>query len=119
MDNREKGILGEDVASKFVERNGFRLLTRNYRKKWGEIDIIAMKDDGLHFFEVKSVTDKRRRPEENVHSFKMKQIRKMVQTYLAETGRGTESQFHFHVLCVFMDMEKRRASVKWIKNVIL
>lgn len=42
MNNNIKiGNLGENIACNFLEKKGFKIIERNYRKKWGEIDIIA------------------------------------------------------------------------------
>jgi putative endonuclease len=49
------GDRSETAATRFLEQNGFVILERNFfAKKLGEIDIIAQKDDALHFIEVKS-----------------------------------------------------------------
>jgi putative endonuclease len=125
MHTRSKGLVGEDVACTFLIKNGFSIISRNYQKKWGEIDIIAQKDGGLHFFEVKSVSvtlisgGGGHRPEDNVHGLKRKKIGRMIETYLVDQGLDMSVEFGFHVLCVFMDINKRIARVKWIKDVIL
>ncbi|OHA24638.1 MAG: hypothetical protein A3B11_00440 [Candidatus Taylorbacteria bacterium RIFCSPLOWO2_01_FULL_44_26] len=126
MDNRKKGNKGEEVACKFIKKIGFDVIGRNYQKKWGEIDIIATKSNKVHFFEVKSVTtafeeefSNSHRPEDNVHGLKVKHIRRMIETFLEESGRGLEAEFHFHVLCVYMNMKTRRARVRMIENIIL
>ena len=124
--SRSKGDVGENVCCRFLVRNGFQVITRNYRKKWGELDIVAFKDGEVHVFEVKSVTfspNARFRdahvPEENVHASKLARIRRTVRTFLAETGKGEEAAFSFHVLCVFLDLERAKVRIKWIRNVIL
>ena len=125
MNTRSKGNVGEDVACKFVQARGFDVIVRNYMKKWGEIDIIAIKDRVIHFFEVKSVTfdpaiaSTSHKAEENVHGFKVRQIRRMVETYLSESNRGPNTEFTFHVLSVYLNMVTRKARVKWLKDVIL
>jgi putative endonuclease len=49
------GDESETLATQFLEQEGFVILERNYfARKLGEIDIIAQKDDVLHFIEVKS-----------------------------------------------------------------
>ena len=49
------GDASEDLATDFLEQEGFIILERNYfARKLGEIDIIAKKEDVLHFIEVKS-----------------------------------------------------------------
>ena len=55
--SKTKGNLAEDKASSFLEENGFYIVERNFYSRFGEIDIIASKDDVLHFIEVKSGLD--------------------------------------------------------------
>ncbi len=53
--SRAFGKQSEDKAVEFLLRNGFKIVERNfYASKFGEIDIIAFKDEVLHFIEVKS-----------------------------------------------------------------
>jgi len=55
MDRRDFGKKSEDIAIEYLEAIGFKIVDRNfYAKKLGEIDIIATKDNILHFIEVKS-----------------------------------------------------------------
>lgn len=51
--SRAKGNIGEEKASIFLENNGFEIIDRNFYSKYGEIDIIASKDNVIHFIEVK------------------------------------------------------------------
>jgi len=54
MDKRKVlGALGEDLVAKNLEQQGFTIQHRNYRRRYGEVDIIADKDDVLVFVEVK------------------------------------------------------------------
>lgn len=54
-----KGFHGENMACRFLENRGFRIIQRNYNKPYGEIDIIAKKSSGiLSFIEVKTMTQK-------------------------------------------------------------
>ena len=76
------GKIGEDIVCRFLMKQDFQIIERNYWKKWGEIDIIAKKSNILHFVEVKTVSYKnlenviyetdKHRPEENVHPWKLK-----------------------------------------------
>ena len=53
----ETGKLGEDLATQYLRGKGYRIIDRNYRKPWRELDIIAYAEDGtLVFIEVKTVT---------------------------------------------------------------
>ena len=55
--SRAKGNLAEDKACRFLDENGFMIVERNFYSRFGEIDIIALKDEVLHFVEVKSGLD--------------------------------------------------------------
>jgi putative endonuclease len=127
------GELGEDVACEFLMKHGFSVLERNYTKKWGEIDIIAQKGKKRYFIEVKStsvssldyVMDinkgdevKTNRPEENMHPWKMKRLRRVVETYLISKRLGYVD-WQFDLLVVYLDIEKRKARVKVVENIIL
>lgn len=53
--NRQKGNLGEDIACKFLEQNGYRIIERNKScSRFSEIDIIAQFKNTLVFVEVKT-----------------------------------------------------------------
>ena len=55
--SRAKGNLAEDKACEYLDENGFMIIERNFYSRFGEIDIIATKDEALHFVEVKSGLD--------------------------------------------------------------
>jgi len=131
-DSQKIGELGEDVACKFLIKHGFSILERNYTKKWGEIDIIAQKGEKRFFIEVKSKQvesdfdfrlfdgqiNETNRPEENMHPWKMKRLRRVVETYLISKRLGYVD-WQFDLLVVYLDVEKRLARVKVMDNIIL
>lgn len=52
--NKNIGAWGEDRAAAYLEKEGYSIVERNYRCKFGEIDIIASKSGTIHFVEVKT-----------------------------------------------------------------
>ncbi|MFZ9473357.1 MAG: YraN family protein [Sediminibacterium sp.] len=54
MKNKDTGNFGENLAAEYLIKNGFDILTKNWRYKHLEIDIIASKDQKLHIVEVKT-----------------------------------------------------------------
>jgi putative endonuclease len=125
------GQLGEDIACTFLVKHGFSVLERNYTKKWGEIDIIAQKEGKFYFIEVKSVSCMTlpdfnfkeenpfiKRPEENMHPWKMKRLSRTIQTYLIHKRIGN-TPWQFDLLLVYIHMETRTARIRTIENVIL
>ena len=51
---RKIGDFGEDLAARYMIEKGYEILCRNFSKPYGEIDIIAIKDDIICFVEVKT-----------------------------------------------------------------
>jgi len=131
------GEIGENVACKFLVKHGFTILERNYTKKWGEIDIVAQRQENrglkLYFIEVKAVTrdlsDVSRitskdsldqyRPEDNMHPWKLKRLSRTIQTYLVSKHVSESTEWQFDLLVVFLDMKNKKARVKRVEDVIL
>ena len=124
-EHNELGALGERVAEKFLTKRGFVILDRNYRRPWGELDIVARYKGILHFVEVKSVSgfpqgDKDRyRPEDNLHRDKVARLKRIIQTYLMDKRVSDETAWRFDLATVFIDGVKRSARVKFIKDIVL
>lgn len=83
------GQKGEDLACKHLEKLGFSIVERNYWRPWGEIDIVARKGKELRFVEVKTVSREKLpeinedyEPEDNLHPWKLKRLRRVIETYL-------------------------------------
>ncbi len=84
-DSRKRfGATGEDVAVEYLCGKGYRILQRNYQLAFGEIDVVAYRDDCVCFIEVKTRENKLYGdPFEAVDEHKQKTIRKMAECYLA------------------------------------
>ena len=128
--HNEIGEKGEEIATKWLENKGFIVVNRNYRKKWGELDIVAEKEEIVHFVEVKTVSRRsfgghfeqevnNYRPEDNMHSWKLKRLSRAIQTYILERYKKSDPKWQFDLICVFLDTEKRVAKVKFIENLVL
>ncbi|MEA2027525.1 MAG: YraN family protein [Campylobacterota bacterium] len=80
---KDFGNQSEDRAIEYLEKNGFIIIERNfYAKKMGEIDIVAKKDDTLHFIEVKSSSNSSYEPIYNITPTKLRRIINSVHYYL-------------------------------------
>lgn len=52
--SREKGKEGENIAQYYLQKKGYTILQKNIYSRYGEIDIIALKEQVLHLVEVKN-----------------------------------------------------------------
>lgn len=102
----EIGIFGEQAAAYFIVKGGYRIRERNYRKPYGEIDIIAEKDKVLHFIEVKAskyYPDSAFTPEMRVNARKIRNLKKLCETYLRETRVSQDQLWQIDVISVILN----------------
>ncbi len=108
---KERIVLGknaEDLAVDFLKRQGYRIIERNFRSRFGEIDAIAQDGDTLCFVEVKSrTTTEQGTPSEAVTFFKQRRLSKLALVYLKKRCGTLERKARFDVVSVlFEDHEK-------------
>ncbi len=102
--NRLKlGNDGEDLASTFLLSKGYKIITRNYRTKNGEIDIIAVNNEVLVFIEVKTRKSKfLESPFAAVTKRKQQQISRVAQEYLSK-NKLFDKDARFDVISISID----------------
>jgi putative endonuclease len=99
-------MLGEDIAVSHLQRAGYRILARNFRTRWGELDIVARQGDTLVFCEVKTrrAHPGWRDPLESVNHPKQLRLRRMAGQWLAQSGpRRAMSACRFDAIGVTVD----------------
>lgn len=113
------GRLGEQLAAEHMVRRGFQIVERNYRTRWGELDIVAFDGRTLAFCEVKT----RRasllggRPLDGVHALKRSQVRKMAGRWLIErTDRPYADTVRFDAIGVTLDSAGRLLSLEHLEG---
>jgi putative endonuclease len=103
---KELGRRGEDMAAEHFSRLGYRVLARNHRTRFGEIDLILADEGGdtIVFCEVKSRRVGNGDWRENLHGSKRKQVRKMAAAWLNEvTDRPRHAELRFDAVGVTLD----------------
>ncbi|MBN2568187.1 MAG: YraN family protein [Deltaproteobacteria bacterium] len=114
FNKRRTGKAGEDCAVRFLKRKGYRIIERNYRCVFGEVDIIAIDQGTVAFIEVKSRTsDRFGNPEEAVGKRKQKKISQIAMNYLMVKDM-VDCDARFDVVAVHLSVEGERTEL--IKN---
>ncbi len=102
---KEIGAIGEEIVVSLLEEKGVTVLERNFRCRFGEIDVIARDGDKLVFIEVK--TRKSRKygvPEEAVDYRKQRKLRSLAAYYLAKHAvRASGCRFDVYSVCLNKD----------------
>ncbi len=110
------GKLGERHAARYLRKQGFVILTRNYRTPLGEIDIIAKEQDILAFVEVKTRSNGAYGlPQEAVDDRKQRQLIRVARLFLKECG-DLEPLCRFDVVAVTIGTNGRAFDVDLIRD---
>jgi len=119
MERSEFGAWAEKQAAKFLENRGYRVLDRNYRKPWGEIDLIAKKLETLIFVEVKASQSEMLgfSPEVRANSEKQRKIIRTARTYLAEQKLSDTQEWQIDIISVTLRKEGGMVQIHHFKNI--
>jgi putative endonuclease len=115
---RQLGQTGEQLAAEHLQRLGYGILERNYRTRWGELDIIAFDGRTLTFCEVKARrTGGRGRPFDAVGPAKQNKVRRMAGRWLAERqDRPRAAVLRFDAIAVTFDRGGRLLSLEHLEG---
>lgn len=87
--NREYGNAGEDIAERYLKKHGWRILSRNYLIKGGEIDLIGYRFGVLAFFEVKTRSNELYgRPVDAVDGEKLRNLHRAINAFSSAYIKG-------------------------------
>lgn len=112
IDRKERGRAGETAAVSFLERQGVCILHRNYRCRWGEIDLIGKKGGMLLVIEVKMRESRQQGyPSEAVNERKQRKICRVFDYFRMENNLDECISVRFDVIEV-----NRQYQCRWIEN---
>lgn len=122
--SQNTGKIGEKIAETFLMKQGFTISDRNFREKWGEIDIVAKKGEITHFVEVKTkeIKDVSHEtlndnfPEERINSKKILRLKRIIESYSLE--KGTE-EIKVSVVAVLLDKNTKKGHLRFYPEIVL
>lgn len=111
--------MAEKYAFNFLKSRNYSILALNYRKPWGEIDIIAEKNEVVVFIEVKASHKEiiGFEPELRVNKDKVRRIIRAARTYIAEKNYNPEPEWQVDIISITVDKERKVAKIKHFKNI--
>src|SRR3989344_3493697 len=118
------GQIGEDKAAGYLKSKGFVIRETNYRKSWGEIDLIAEKEGKIYFIEVKTVVRRVLReddyePEDNIHPWKLKRLSRAIQTYRLEKGIDEDKiDWQLDAISLHLNHNKEVTKIEYLEDIL-
>jgi putative endonuclease len=120
---RRHGELGEQIAEEHLARRGYTIVARNFRTRYGELDIVAADDHSLVFCEVKTrIAGSRRGPDgplDAIGQRKRDRLRRMATQWLAEASHGSRPRppgIRFDAIGVMLTPAGRLLALEHLEN---
>ena len=110
------GKQGEEIAKRYLEHKGYRILEQNYRTKRAEIDIIARERETLVFVEVRTKHHEQfGSPEETLNYKKRMQVLRNASSYIAKVRyRGP---CRIDAVCVVLNQQQKAERISHYENI--
>jgi putative endonuclease len=120
---RHNGEIGERIAEEHLSRRGYDIVARNFRTRYGELDLIAADDQSIVFCEVKTrVAGTRAGPDgplDAIGTRKRGRVRRMASQWLAETAAGERPhppELRFDAIGVILSHDGRLLALEHLEN---
>ncbi len=119
------GSFGEDLACKYLVDKGYKIIERNFRKPWGEIDIIAKAPDKtLVFVEVKTIQqsswlakEEQLQPEDQLTGSKLQKLKKSVSLYAGHRQELIKDEKGWRIDLITLTIKENRCDIKHYENI--
>lgn len=124
------GQAGEEIATNFLKNKGYRILGRNWKCKFGELDIVAAKAKGkifkkleaLVFVEVKTIdaadAEFESQAEQNVNFFKQKHLIKSAEFYLRANKINPGIPWQIDVMAIEFDVARGAHKIRHLERAV-
>ena len=115
--NRLTGQIGEQRATDYLIRHNFTIRETNVFSKWGELDIIAEKNNKIHFVEVKTrISVRQGMPYEAVRIPKLLHLQRAIQFYI-QRNKLQKYKFQLDVISIQLDHGHNVIDLRYYENV--
>lgn len=123
MDKKQNiflGKIGENIACEYLKSKKYKIILRNFRKPFGEIDVIAFKNKTLFFIEVKTLKENKYGllPEDQMTNFKIKKLKKVAEYFLLNNPNLINKQYNWQIdLITIIINNKNKYLIKHYENI--
>ena len=118
MTTKETGQKGEILAEAFLKKKGYRIVERNFKCKFGEIDLIAYKKKVLSFVEVKTrLSSDFGEPFDASNKAKQKKLSRLADYYIYKKKIPSSVPCQFDVVAILLD--KDNPEIQFIPNAFI
>ncbi len=119
--NVKTGRIGENLACEYLVGKGYRILKRNYRQPWGEIDIVARAPDNtLVFVEVKTINNPGEvslLPEDEASASKIKKLKRTCEQFVSKFEELLDEKRGWRIDLVAIELRDQVPTIRHYENI--
>lgn len=117
----ELGQYDEDIACEYLVKKGYKIIERNYRRKWGELDIISKAPDKtLVFVEVKTLTEYQKdglTPEDQLTKSKLRKLQRTSSLYAGHYPEKVSDKRGWRIDLLSLTINGESCGIKHYENI--
>jgi putative endonuclease len=111
------GKIGEDLACEYLIAKGHVILHRNWRIKYGEIDIVSEHKGKLHFVEVKTVKSLLTTPQEHLDRRKLQKLKKLAELFYNQMVKNEDTIFSLDFIGITLNSDNSKKSLDYLESI--
>ena len=117
LTNLTIGKRGEEIAKRFLEKKGYKIIEQNYRTKYGEIDLVCQKGKELIIVEVRTkVGDLYGTPEESLNYRKLRKLRLNALAYVSR--KRWKGPYQIDAVCIVLKPDQTLERIEHYENIV-
>lgn len=114
----ETGKIGEEIATKYLQDKDFRIIERNWKKDFGELDIVAIKNNTTYFVEVKTQFEfQQTSPLDELTPYKVDKLKNLAKAF-SMYNPDIPPKFMLSAVCIWLDLDESPKKIQWIENLM-
>lgn len=115
---KQLGVWGESTAEQYLKDNGIQIIHKNFRTRYGEIDLIAKENETFLFVEVKTRQSERFGfPEDAVTDAKLDRMEIVISEFFEQFDLG-DIDWRIDIISIIRNPRTEKFELNWIKNVL-
>jgi len=115
--NLETGQIGEEIAKKYLEQKGYKIIERDFKTKYAEIDLAGIKSNELVIFEVRTKRGETfGSPEETLNSRKLKKVYLGARIYAA--AKKWPGPLRIDAVCIILKGDSSALRINHYENIV-
>lgn len=111
---KSRGFYAEEKAVQYLKNKGFLILKRNYRTRFGEIDIIAKKLNKIYFIEVKLIKNEEYLPEAKINYIKKRSLKRSALIFMEESAFANKNDNNIEFWLITLMASPRDSKKQYI-----